>query len=182
MEIFIFFKIIIILFIYYSFSKYNNADILNYPIFQIDEYKEYFDEINKNCFSYIFRSKPKIENIFLLFVILPFLKKEVHISKHIYIHNFLKQVFDHNNNEKIIISNNSVIDISNYCRKILYYNWEFLPSKNKTNYIRHILYHYYPDDCLDAYEESLNMNIKNYFEQNKENVDYNQIKDLMSKN
>ncbi len=182
MKIFIFFKIIVILFIYYSFFKDNNADILNYPIFQIDEYKEYFDEMNKNCFSYIFRSKHKIENIFLLFVILPFLKKEVNITKHKYIHNFLMKVFDKNNNETITISNNSVIDISKYCREIFYYNWEFLPSKNKTNYIRHILYHYYPDCCLNAYEESLNMNIRNYFEQKKENLDYNQIKDFMSKN
>ena len=182
--------LIIIIFILYdkydinfpSFTKYNNGDILNYPIFQIDEYKKYFNEINTNSFSYIYWNQYKIENIFLLIVVIPFLKKEIHLKKNNCFHNYLNEIFNLDNNRTITIRNNSIIDISKNCWKIFHYNWEHLPSKNITNYVRHILFNYYTEDCLHAYEESLNINVKNYFHQTKVNLDNKIIKDLLSKN
>ena len=171
---------LIIFFVIYR--KKINGDILNYPPFQIDEYKDYFDKINLNNFSHFYWCKYKIENIFLLITILPFLKTEVYITNNLYIRNLFKNISKLNDNEMIIIKKKSTIDISKRCRQIFFYNWEYLPSKNKTNYIRHILYHYYTEDCLKEYEDSLNMNIKNYIELKKDNLDHNQIKDLLSKN
>ena len=155
---------------------------MSYPIFQIDEYKYYFDKINSNNFSHFYWSKYQIENIFLLIAILPFLKTEVYITKNLDIHEFFKRMFELNNNENIIINKNSVFYLSKKCRQIFFYNWEYLPSRNKTNYIRHILYHHYNVDCLKAYEDSLNLNIKNYIELKRDNLEHNQIQDLLSKN
>ena len=182
MNIIFFIKFIIYDIYNYNLIINNNGNILNYPIFQIDEYKNYFDIINKNYFSNICWNKYDIENIFLLIVILPFLKVEIHIANNLYIKNFFRHIFNKKNNEVIMINNNTIADFSDNCRRILNYKWEYLPSRNKTNYIRHILYHYYTEDCLKAYEDSLNMNIKNYIELKKDNLNYNEIKDLISKN
>ena len=110
------------------------------------------------------------------------MKKEIHLKKNNFIHNYLNEIFDLNNNRTITISNNSIIDISKNCWKIFHYNWELLPSKNITNYVRHILFNYYTEDCLHAYEYSLNINVKNYFHRTKVNLDKKIIKDLLSKN
>ena len=185
MEKKIFFKqlFIRILIIYYVICRKKiNFDILKYPRFQIDEYNDYFDKINAHNFSQFYWSKYKIENIFLLIAILPFLKTEVYITKNLDIHEFFKCIFKKSNDENIVINKNSVIDFSKRCRQILFYNWEYLPSRNKTNYIRHILYHHYTENCLKAYEDSLNMNIKNYIDLKKDNLDNNLIQDLLSKN
>ena len=105
MSEFIFIKIIFIIIIinFPFFIKYNNGDILNYPIFQIDEYKKYFDEINTNSFSYIYWNQYKIENIFLLIVVIPFLKKEIHLKKNNCFHNYLNEIFNLDNNRTITI-------------------------------------------------------------------------------
>ena len=180
--IFVLISIELKLIIYFQkLIKNNNGDIFKYPLFQINEYQNYFDLINTNYFSNTYWSKYKIENIFLLIVILPFLKTNINISNNLYIRNFFKNIFNIDNNEAIIINNNNVTDFSNNCKRILNYNWEFLPSRNKTDYIRHILNHYYTEDCVKSYDDSLNMNIKNYIEIKKDNFNYKEIKDFMSK-
>ena len=67
-------------------------------------------------------------------------------------------------------------------KELVYYKWKYLPCKNKTNYMRHILYHHYHKDCLDIYEEALNINIKDYINKNKEYISNENVKDLISKN
>ena len=77
--ILLFITIIAILF---SFKEKNNyKNILVYPELQIEEYKNYFDLLNyKNTFDW-FKKKNKIENIFILISVLPFLKNEIIITK-----------------------------------------------------------------------------------------------------
>jgi hypothetical protein len=53
-------------------------------------------------------------------------------------------------------------------------------NRNITNYLRHIIYHYYNEEWLNIYDQSLNLNIKYYFDNNK-NKSYELISELMSK-
>jgi hypothetical protein len=66
-------------------------------------------------------------------------------------------------------------------KEFIYYKWDDLPNKNKTNYIRHILFHFYPKECLDIYENALNLNIGYYIDKNKEKISYEIANDLISK-
>jgi hypothetical protein len=129
----------------------------------------------------LFRNKNKIENIFILISIFPFFKKEIILTKKNPLYNLYKKILNIKNNKVIKIYKNNKTDFSLKFQDLLYYKWEDLPNKNKTNYIRHILYHYYPEECLYIYEKSLNLNIKYYIENNREKISYEFITDLMSK-
>ena len=154
--------------------------ILDYPKFILDEYKNIFDTLNKRNNFDLFRKKNKIENIFILIIIFPFLKKEILITKKNPIYELLSRMIHSKNNEIIKINKNLKNFFFHRFKDLLYYKWEILPNKNQTNYLRHILYHYYNEDCLNIYEKSLNLNIK-YFFDNYDKKSYEIITDLMSK-
>ena len=109
------------------------------------------------------------------------MQKDIKVTKKSYIYNFLKYIFDINSNEILTINKNNMTYFSHKFRELLYYKWEHLPNKNKTNYIRHVLYHYYPFECLEIYEKSLNLNVGYYIIKNKEKISYESINNLMSK-
>ena len=158
-------------------TKTNYEAILDYPKFIIGEYKKIFDFLNKKKTLDLFRKKSKIENIFILISIFPFLKKEIIITKK----NPIYELFKVYNNEIIKINPKNKNYISLSFKYLIYNKWENLPNKNKTNYIRHILYHYYPEKCLYLYEKSLNKNIMYYIHNNREKISNEFIIDLMSK-
>ena len=68
------------------------------------------------------------------------------------------------NNKRIIeIKKEQLLNFSLKFKDLLYYKWELIPNKNITNYIRHIVYHYYSEECLpllDINKMKIN-NIKN---------------------
>lgn len=172
---------IFLIVIYISITKFKYEIISEYPQFLLDEYKNIFDLINKKKMYNLFRNKNKIENIFILISIFPFFKKEIILTKKNPLYNLYKKILNIKNNKVIKIYKNNKTDFSLKFQDLLYYKWEDLPNKNKTNYIRHILYHYYPEECLYIYEKSLNLNIKYYIENNREKISYEFITDLMSK-
>ena len=154
--------------------------VLDYPKFYIDEYKNIFDLLNKRNTLDLFSNKNKIENIFILITIFPFIKNEITLTKKNPIYDLYKNIF-YINNDIIKIQKNNIKRFSFKLQKILYYKWETIPNKNQTNYLRHILYHYYPITCLYIYEKSLNLNINNYIKENNKILSSDKITDLMSK-
>lgn len=171
---------ILIIIIYISIkTKSNYEAILDYPIFIIDEYKKIFDFINKKKTFDLYRKKNKIETIFILISIFPFLKKEIIITKKNAIYILCKKFFNFNK-KRLKINKNHLTNFSVIFKSFIFYKWETFPNRNKTNYLRHILYHYYSDECLNIYELSLNINIKYYFDK-KEEKSYELLSDLMSK-
>ena len=91
--------------------------------------------MNENNNFNIFRGKNQIEIIFILISIFPFLKNEIIITKKNPAYEFMKYIFNINNNEMMKINKNNKTYFSARFKKILYYNWNFLPNRNKSNYI-----------------------------------------------
>ena len=130
----------------------------------------------------VFNKKNKIENIFILISIFPFIKEAIIITKKHPIYDFYKYIFDIKDNNLILISKNVPKNFSKKFKDLLYYKWEYLTNNNNTNYIRHILYHYYPEEYESIYEEALNSNIENYIDNNKDKLSYEIIKNSICKN
>ena len=156
--------------------------ILDYPNFILEEYKNIFDLLNKRNNFNLFIKKTKIENIFILIIIFPFLKKEkeIIITKRNSIFKIVQKLFNSQYNKRIKINKNNFNNFSASFKDFLHYKWETIFNRNITNYLRHIIYHYYSEECLNIYEQSLNLNIKYYFDNNI-NKSYELISDLMSK-
>ena len=174
--------VILLLFSYFPYKyNYNNELALDYPELLIDIYKTYFSLLNKKHTFDLFRKQNKIENIFILIIIFPFLKNKIIITKKNSIYNLCKNLFNIQNDKKIIIIKDLLNSFSQKFNELLFYNWEFLPNKNKTNYLRYIINHYYSKECLNIFEKSLNLNIRNYIDYHKERLSYEIIVDLMSK-
>jgi len=177
------FIILKLIFIIFSILKSNvdNYAILEYPKLLIDEYKEIFDFINSKNSLEILAEKTKIEKIFIFIAIFPFLKKNLIISKSNHIFKLVQQILNSTNTKTIKLNKNSKNLISLNLKEILHYQWENIPNKNITNYIRHILYHYYPDNYTEILDKSLNSNIKHIISKYNTNMKYEFINDLMSK-
>ena len=157
-------------------------DIIEYPEYIIDQYKIYFDIINmENSFDF-FNKNNKIKNVLILITIFPFLKKEIIITKKNPSYGFLKKIFHLNNMTIIKLCKNNITQLTDNFEELLYYKWNYLPSKNETNYIRYILSQFYPEKYSTIFGNSLNLNIKNYIEKNKNKISFKFVTDLMSKN
>ena len=143
-------------------------------------------EINENINLYINIKKTKIENIFILIGMMPFLKNNSSISYKINnkeIYKLLKNIF----NNKII--KNKIIkfdknDFNIFNKKIydlIYYKWEIIPDHNITDNIRSIINNYYNESCLDIFDKSLNLNFKYFIKNNKNELSIEDIENLLSK-
>ena len=173
-------SIYLILIIILSFITRYNYNALEYPPFLIKEYKDIFDKINSRYNLEYFNKKTKIENIFILISIFPFLRKKFIITKQNPLFYLYRQIFNVSNKRIIKINKSNKTIFTSNLKALLYYKWEILPEKNITNYIRHIFYHYYPEQYLNIYEDSLNLNIK-YFINNNQKFPFDIISDLISK-
>ena len=175
------FKIIfIIILIYILKSEYKISVPFKYPSLIIDDYKHIFELLITKKYSFLFKNKTKLECIFILIIIFPFLDNEILITKENPIFDVYNQIYNYNNNI-ITINKNSIKLFAQMINNFLYYKWEFLPAKNITNYIRHILFHYYPETCINIFDNSLNFNIKNYINSKRKTLSIHLIFDLMSK-
>ena len=137
--------IILFIFLYFPIKikiNLNYEIILDYPQLFLEEYKNVFDLLNKKNNLNLFRKKNKIENIFILIIIFPFIKKEIIITKRNPIFKLYKNIFNIKNNTIIKIEKKCLEQFSHKFKDFIYYKWEALPNRNKTNYLRHILYHY----------------------------------------
>ena len=136
------FRFIIFLFIIITIfstrKKRIFENVLDYPIFQINEYKKAFDLLNKKNTFDIFRRNNNVENIFILISIFPFLKREIILTKKNKIYNILKQIFIQNGKGIIEIKKNQALFLYNKFNYLINFKWEYIPHKNKTNFIRHI--------------------------------------------
>ena len=165
------------------YIKVNNESCcLNFPELIIEEYKNIFELLNHVKTLDVFNKKNKIENIFILISIFPFIKEAIIITKKHPIYDFYKYIFDIKDNNLMLVGENVLKNFSKKFKDLLYYKWEYLTNNNNTNYIRHILYHYYPEEYASIYEEALNSNIENYIDNNKDKLSYEIIKNSICKN
>ena len=74
------FLYLIILYLFNEIHK-KRKKILLYPYLIIDDFKNYFDLINNHHTLDLFITRKKIENIFILITIFPFIQKEILITK-----------------------------------------------------------------------------------------------------
>ena len=67
------------------------------------------------------------------------------------------------------------------CALPIYYNWELIPKKLMLDHFRYIVNNYYSDSNLILLQESLNMNYKSYFQNKRNEMTYDELKNLLSK-
>lgn len=155
-------------------------------IFIDDNFYEQISEINSNINLFINIQKTKIENIFLLIGVIPFLKNNSTIifrinKKEIY--QLFKNIFIYKkiNNKIIKIYEYDLQYLNEKFNDLMNYKWEFIPKKIMINNFRYIINNYYNEYCLEIFDQSLNLNYKYYIHNNKNKLSLEDIKDLMSK-
>lgn len=167
-------------FLYFQI-KYNCSD----NIFIDYNFYENIVEISQNINLYINMKKTKIEIIFLLVGIIPFLKNNsvlVFKINNIEIFKLFKIIFNKKKIKNKIIKlneNDLHIFIENF-NHLMYYKWELIPFKKILNNIRYIINNYYNESCVEIFDKSLNLNFK-YYIQNEKKLSSKEIMDLMSK-
>jgi hypothetical protein len=142
-------------------------------------------EINSNVNLLINIKKSKLENIFLILSIIPFLKKNSTLSYKINnkgIYKFFKKILNEKMKYKIIkFCYNDLHSFNKILKKLLYYNWELIPKKLMLDHFRYIVNNYYNDSNLILFQESLNMNYKSYLQNKRNEITYDELKNLLSK-
>ena len=178
----------LILDIYMFKNNLTNEDLNE--AFNITEYinKKFLNEnIQENMTDYFLvlrDNQTKIEKIFFLIGILPFLNKELYINKRYKnLYSFFGMIYKVNNrhNNIIFINKNDLNYISRNFNSLLFYKWEFIPDRKYLSYLRHIINCYYEEKCLKIFDKALNYNFQNYFELNKEKLSFKEINELTSK-
>ena len=66
-------------------------------------------------------------------------------------------------------------------KQILYYKWELIPKKYILDNLRFIINNYYNETNLNVFQESLNINYKSYILKEKNEMTYDEIKNILSK-
>ena len=164
-----------------SFLKTNDYIKFNNSLFSadLDNY------IKKIDFLVLKFEKTKIENIFILIIIFPFLKENCTILYQIGNKNRLniyKNTFEGikiSKNLYTICLNDLIYFIDNF--KVFYYDWEIIPDNYLTNCLRYIINNYYNETLLNIFDKSLNLNLKRYIKIMKNNLSFNEFNNLMSK-
>ena len=142
-------------------------------------------EINSNVKILINIKQSKLENILLLLGIIPFLKNNSTLSykinnKGIYI--YFKKILNKRIKYKIIkIDYNDLHSFNKVMKNLLYYDWELIPKKLMLDNFRYIVNNYYNDSSLILFQESLNMNYKSYIQNKRNEMSYDELKNLLSK-
>lgn len=147
----------------------------------------FFDDIienNQNIDLFLNIKKTKIEFIFLLIGIFPFLKNNSKLyliinDKDIYY--LLKYIFNKKIRKYIIIEKSDFVFFNKKLDSIINYKWELIPSQNVCLFIRYIINNYYNETFLDSFEKSLNLNLNYYIENKKGELSHSQLKELLCK-
>ena len=180
-----------------SLEYYFSYSICNFLIFRMNyncsnnifmdkNFYENILEINQKINLFINIKKTKIENIFLLIGIVPFLKNNSSIIYKINkkeIFKLFKNIF-----KKIKIKNKIIkINENNFkffiekFNELINYKWEIIPTKTISNNIRYIINNYFNESCLEIFDKSLNFNFKYYLKNRKKQFSSGEINDLISK-
>ena len=142
-------------------------------------------EINSNVNLLINIKKSKLENIFLLLGIIPFLKKNSTLSYKINnkgIYKLFKNILNDKMKNKIIkFGCNDLYSFNKIMTKLLYYNWELIPKKLMSDHFRYIVNNYYNDSNSILLQKSLNMNYKSYIQNKRNEITYDELTNLLSK-
>ena len=164
-----------------SFLKTNDYIKFNNSLYSVD----LDNYIKKIDFLVLKFEKTKIENIFILIIIFPFLKENCTILYQIGNKNRLniyKNTFEGikiSKNLYTICLNDLIYFIDNF--KVFYYDWEIIPDNYLTNCLRYIINNYYNETLLNIFDKSLNLNLKRYIKIMKNNLSFNEFNNLMSK-
>jgi hypothetical protein len=157
-------------------------------LFTNNDFYEDIKEINSNIDLLINIKISKLESIFLLLGIIPFLKNNSTLSYKINnkeIYNFIKEVFKNKIkkiNHKIIKLD--FIDFNTFNEKmeeLLNYKWELIPEKIILDNLRYIIDNYYNESNFDIFQKSLYMNYNLYIQLKKKEITFNNLVNLLSK-
>ena len=131
-------------------------------------------EINTDINLLINIKQSKVENIFLLLGIIPFLKNNSTLSYKINnkeINIFFKKIFK-NKRIKNKIINFDYKDFNIFNEKInelLNYIWELVPGTFTLDNLRYVINNFYNESNLEIFQKSLYMNYKFYIQKKKRN-------------
>ena len=144
------------------------------------------NRLNKHHYNLIIlnQKKDKIDNIFILIEVLPFLKKKIIIDKkkNTGIYQFCKNLFKIKKNYNIItIDKHYYSFFIKHFKEIIYYIWESIPTINIINNLRFIINNFYNENCLVLFEKALNLNLEKFILNNKNKFSFKNISYLMSK-
>lgn len=176
-----FFSLILCKFLYFkrNYKCYNK-------MFNNMHFYEDIIEINENIQLLLNIKNTRIENIFILIGIFPFLKNNSSITftindKETY--KLFKYIFKNKEikRKSIRINKEDFHFILEKFNDLIRYNWEIIPNKNISQTIRYIINNYYNETYLDIFDESLNLNFKYYIDKKKTELSNEQIKELMCK-
>jgi hypothetical protein len=142
-------------------------------------------EINCNINLILNLRKSKLENIFLLLSIIPFLKNNSTLSYKINdkgIYKFFKKIFKKRIKYKIIkLDYNDLYLFNKKMKELLNYEWEYIPKQLILNNFRYIINNYYNETNLDSFQNTLNINYKSYINNKINEITYEEIDNLLSK-
>ena len=157
-------------------------------LFANNDFYEDIKEINSNIDLLINIKISKLENIFLLLGIIPFLKNNSTLSYKINnkeIYNFIKELFK---NKKKKINHKFIkldfIDFKCFNEKLeelLNYKWELIPEKIILDNLRYIIDNYYNESNFDIFQKSLYMNYNFDIQLKKKEITFNNLVNLLSK-
>jgi len=141
-------------------------------------------EINSNINLLIKFRSSKIEHLFLLLSLIPFLKNNSTLSYKIKdkeIYKLFKKIFNKRIKNKIInLDYNDLHSFNKKLKKLLHYKWELIPKQFILNNLRYIINNYYSESNLEVFQKSLNMNYKQYIQNKLNEMTYNELKNLLS--
>jgi hypothetical protein len=143
-------------------------------------------EINRDINLLINIKKSKLENIFLLLCIIPFLKNNSTLSykiKNKEIDIFFKKTFKNKRikHKTIKFDYNDFNIFNGKINELLNYNWELSPVKFMMDNLNYIINNYYNEQNIEIFQKSLNMNFKKYIQSKKKALVYKDIESLLSK-
>jgi len=142
-------------------------------------------DINSNVNLLMNIKISKLENLFLLLTIIPFLKNNSTLSYKIkdkIIYKSFKKIFNKKIKKKIInLDYNDFNSFNKNMKKLLYYKWELIPNQFILDNLRYIINHYYNESNLEVFQKSLNMNYRLYIQNKNNKMTYKEIKHLLSK-
>lgn len=154
-------------------------------IFNNIHFYEDIIEINENVQLFLNIKKTRIEHIFILIGIFPFLKNNSSITYKINdkeTYKLFKHIFKNKHMKRSIIINKEDFHfIIEEFKDLLSYNWKLIPNNNISQTIRYIINNFYNETFLDIFDKSLNLNIKYYIKKKKGEISNEQIKELMCK-
>ena len=150
-----------------------------------DNFYNDISEINSNIKLLINFRSSKLEHLFLLLSIIPFLKNNSTLSYKIKdkeIYKIFKKIFNKEIKNKIInLDYNDLHSFNKKMKNLLYYKWELIPKQFILNNLRHIINNYYNEPNSEVFQESLNMNYKTYIQNKIKEITYKEIKNFLSK-